>query len=46
MALALEPAEGVGKQREDVYLQRLLLAQKPQIDIDRPLIEIDLTDGV
>jgi hypothetical protein len=46
VALALEPAERVRKQREDVYLQRLLLAQKPQVDVDGPLVEIDLTDGV
>jgi hypothetical protein len=46
MPLALEPAERVGKQREDIYLQRLLLAQKPQVDVDRAVVEIDLTDGV
>jgi hypothetical protein len=44
--LALEPAERIGKQREDVYLQRLLLAEKPQVHVNRPLVEIDLTDGV
>jgi ABC-type uncharacterized transport system YnjBCD ATPase subunit len=44
--LALEPREGIGKQREDVYLQRLLLAQEAQVHVDRPVVEIDLPNRV
>jgi ABC-type uncharacterized transport system YnjBCD ATPase subunit len=46
MPLALEPREGIGKQREDVYLQRLLLAQEAQVHVDRPVVEIDLPNRV